>query len=51
MGTKKWSEIKALGKATALDHEEASAALAEELRTAGSQRRSNPEQTSSLFGS
>ena len=34
MGTKKRPEIKALGKATALDHEEARAELAEELRIA-----------------
>ena len=34
MGHKKWSEIKALGKATALDREEARAELAEELRIA-----------------
>ena len=34
MGHKKWSEIKAVGKATALDREKARAELAEELRIA-----------------
>ena len=32
MGTKKWSEIKKLGKATDIDRAEARAELAEEIR-------------------